>query len=632
MAPPVELQRWLLETRGIAHEFVARAPGLHAFASRRHGMPIELPLILTPAGPVGSLWSSIEWLEEILPARESLFPDPGDRAFVQWLCAELFSPAVKSFYSRMLLAPRLLVPVTTVGTPWYDRLFVRLAFPVWRAMMRAGLGLNTFDPDDAAARIDAVFDRIDSELSGAPFLHGRSAGIRDLVFAVLASPIILPERHPVRLPSVGELPDGLRQLVVRCRARPAGVLALRMYEARPPVRDHGRVPADRPGVAARLVTPRVVRLAARAFAAIGPRTLLIRKSLFVGRWRDVDEALRRDSDFLIAPINAERITGVMGPFILGMDASPALHSQRESLYAALREADREAVGAILAAEPQRLAGDAARRFGRIDAVNGYARPIAARVAAAWFGISGPTEQDLMRVARAVFQETFLNLGNDAAVQARGRAAGAELAGWIEQELARRGTQTRRDLLGRLAAQVREGRLAREQVPWIASGLLVGAIDTTATVVANILAEAVADERLMKAMHRDRADGRLLSGWCWEALRRRPHNPLLLREARADTVLAGRPVPAGTRIWALTLAAMQDERAFPKPAALDPRRSGELYMHFGYGLHRCSGRELNAVQIPTLVRTLLDHGVRGPAESRSRGPFPDRLVVTLESRP
>lgn len=459
-----------------------------------------------------------------------------------------------------------------------------------------------------AERVAEAFARVEAELGTSDFLDGDRPGTRDIAFAVLATPFI----H-----------DGA--------SRPAAALALRVWKSRPPVRDHGKVPADRPGLLAELKV-RLRRAGLRLVAAIGPRRFPLGAKLAVFRWQDVDELLSRDADFLIAPVNAARIEGVMGPYILGMDASVRLHAQRESNYAALRDADKSGLMHILATEPARLAGDAARRLGRIDVVNFYARPIAARVAASLFGIAGPTEQDLMRAARAIFQETFLNLDNEEKVRTTGRAAGLEMMGWIEDEVGRRGDAHGEDVVGRLARQAADGRLKREEVPWIAAGLLVGSIDTTATVVANIVNEAVRDEALLAAMRRDRADRDRLAGWCWEALRRRPHNPAVLRQAGAETQLAGGTVPAGKQVLAMTLAAMQDKRAFPRPGALDPTRPRDRYMHFGRALHRCSGRNINDVQVPALVRTLLDHGLAGPADSRSRGPFPDRLVVTLETKP
>jgi cytochrome P450 len=634
MAPPVELARWLLEARRRPHEFVTRAAGLSAFASIRHKVPVELPLLLFPEGPVGGLLPSLAAIEDRLAPRETLFPQAGDRAFVWTLGAELFAPAVKTFYARMLPHPRLLAPRATAGVPLTDALVVRLAYPAWAALMRSGLKLAEFDPEAAAAEIDRIFAEVGEALAGKAFLHGAAPGIRDVVFAVLASPVILPPGHPASIPRLEELPEPFREQVARWRATAAGQLALRVYEGRPAVRDHGRAPSDAPKLLQRVVTPKVIRGGMRLLAASGPRVLKLGAQAFIPRYDDVQEVLQRDGDFLIAPVNATRIEGVMGPFILGMDGGPALQAQREALYAALEAADQSRAMALCAAEAERLAGDAARRFGKIDVVDGYARPVAARAAADVFGVTGPSEADLMRAARAVFHETFLNLGGDKAVQTAGRAAGAEIAAWIGEEVARRnGRPTPRgDLIDQLTAQVKAGTLPAEQVSWITAGLLVGAIDTTATAVANIIKEATADPVLLAGMTADVDDPRRLLGWCLEALRRRAHNPLVLRETRAAVSVAGKTLPPQTRVWALTLGAMQDPRVFTQPSRMDPMRPLDRYLHFGGGLHRCSGRQLNVRNIPALVAPLLRRKVSGPADLRFRGPFPDRLVVNLERPP
>lgn len=631
MAPPVELTRWLLESRNRPHEFVPRAAGLHTFASLRHKQPVELSLILFPEGRVGGLLPSLAAIEDRLAPYETLFPRAGDREFAWKLGAELFGPAVKTFYASMLPHPRVLAPRATAGVPWSDAVVVRLGYPGWESLMRRRLELDEFDLEAAAAGIDRIFAEVERAMGREAFLGGHAPSIRDVVFAVLASPVILPDGHPASIPLLEELPDGFRAQVERLRATTAGKLAQRVYEHRPPVRDHGKAPADRPTLIQQIVTPKVVRGGMRVLATAGPRVLKLGRNALVPRFDDVQEVLRRDGDFLIAPVNAERIGGVMGPFILGMDAGPVLHAQREALYAALDGAGIRTTTALAAAEAERLAEASARRFGRIDVVDGYARPVAARAAADLFGVRGPSEADLTRAARAVFHETFLNLNGDHKVRAVGRAAGAEIAAWIAEEVARRGGKPtpRGDLIDRLQAQVKARALKAEEVPWITAGLLVGAIDTTATVVANIVTEAVADPRLLAAMTADVDDPRRLLGWCMEALRRRAHNPLVLREAAADVPFAGTTIPARTRVWALTLAAMQDARVFPDPGRLDAARPLDLYLHFGGGLHRCSGRQLNVRNIPALVAPLLRRGVSGPADLRFRGPFPDRLVVNLE---
>src|SRR5262245_59515296 len=267
-----------------------------------------------------------------------------------------------------------------------------------------------------------------------------------------------------------------------------------------------------------LDTARLICFGARFAARSLPPTIRLGKRLFVFRWADVADVLDRDGDFLIAPINAERIEGVSGPFILGMDRSEKLFAQRTAVYESMHTADFAPVRRILEEEPNKLLTDAAPN-GKIDVVNGYARLVAGRVAAALFGIRGPSEPDLLRVARAVFHETFLNLGNDEKVRKVGRAAGEELKTWIADERAARlqkgdlGT----DVLGRLLTSERAGVVSEAVVSNIVAGLLVGAIDTTATAVSNIVVEILSDWKLAESIRRDLDDRRRLYGWCWEAL-------------------------------------------------------------------------------------------------------------------
>lgn len=377
---------------------------------------------------------------------------------------------------------------------------------------------------------------------------------------------------------------------------------------------------------------RIICVGARLLARLGPRYLRIGNRVLVIRWDDVADVLDRDGDFIIAPINAKRIEGVSGPFILGMDRSTRLFAQRTATYDAMAKADFAPVRQILQDEPTKLLTAAAARDGKIDIVNGYARLVAGRVAAAVFGIKGPSEPDLLRVARAVFHETFLNLGDDEKIRNVGVAAGHELTAWIaaEREKRLKAGDLGKDMLGQLLISERDGHVSKEDVSYIVAGMLVGSIDTTATVVSNVMVEILSDWRLTEGVMRDLDNHRRLYGWCWEALRRRPHNPLVIRQAVEGTTAAGVPIAAGTQVFAFTLAAMQDERVFDQPATLNPDRPPHLYMHFGRGMHQCAGRDVNAVQIPALVRALMRFNPTGTPRVKDAGPFPDQFIVRIRS--
>ena len=232
MAPQIELSRWLMQLHGVDHRFEPRAAGLSGRPSRRAGVTIEPPLILSDRPPVGGLKASIVALEERLQPADTLFPRDGDREFVEGLCNDLFPPAMKSFYAELLEVPAVLAPKASANVPFVDAYVVRHFFGAWRKMIRGGLKLEQFDVAPAAATITGIFDAIAAALGDRAFLDGAAAGTRDIAFAALASPVILPRAFPVALPAVEELPPAFRSRVEGWRMHPAGVHALAVYRQR----------------------------------------------------------------------------------------------------------------------------------------------------------------------------------------------------------------------------------------------------------------------------------------------------------------------------------------------------------------------------------------------------------------
>lgn len=342
------------------------------------------------------------------------------------------------------------------------------------------------------------------------------------------------------------------------------------------------------------------------------------------RHSDVSEVLARDLDFIIRPINGPRFDEIGYHFILGMDRSAELTRERRALYTALAEVDmaelRRAAARRIA---QRLAALRGRAF---DAIEDYARPLAAETASALFGIAPEDKALFMDVSRAIFGHCFLNVANDKTIAGRAVAAAAVLSGWFDAEIAARRTSGNlgRDLMGRLLRNGASDDLARRSL----GGMLVGSIDTTATVVAKVLSVLMADPALLERARADRDDRERLYGWCQEALRRWPHAPLLVRQAACDTTLAGAAVPAGANVILWTQAAMLDASAFPDPETLRPDRPSSAYLHLGGGLHPCAGRGVNAWQIPMLVAGLLEPGLRAVGPVGWAGPFPASLPIAL----
>lgn len=376
-----------------------------------------------------------------------------------------------------------------------------------------------------------------------------------------------------------------------------------------------------------LRSPTLPALAARLGAKLATWCDPIRFGdfVFVARHEHVLEVLHRDLDFLIAPINQKRIVEVNGPFVLGMDRSATLVRERGALYQALMAVDLAPIRRAIEDEAaQRIASAGAE----IDAVDAYARPIAAHTATALFGIRGSDERLFMDVARAIFGHVFLNLTDDEEIRQRALRAAALMEVWFKDEIKRRRTSGNlgSDMMGALMTAKT---LDDEGVRRTLGGMLVGSIDTTASSVAKIVVMIARDRALAAHIAADVDDEVLLAGWCREALRRWPHNPVVLRQAGGGTKVGEKDIREGDRIFAWTQAAMLDAEAFPDPHYLRPDRPPAAYLHFGGGLHPCAGRPVNAFQIPALVGALVRRGIKSIGRMRWAGSFPAHLPVRLE---
>lgn len=556
-----------------------------------------------------------------------------NRALVERL--DLLLRAVRRHvYAQLLPFKPVLYPVVVDGAPLWERAFVYCAYPLWRRLAERRLEMT---PDLVAAapgQIRETCNVIEAELArrGTRFVGGDNPGIVDIVFAALAAPVVFPPRYGAALPAVDALPGEFKSFIEQMRARRAGQLVLDTYDAARP-QPQASMPARGSGrpLSSLILEAWPQRIAAKAAAAWG-HVVVIFGFAIASRWNDVEDILRRDLDFQIAPINGGRIDEVNGPFVLGLDRGLRMLTERPQLYAAVSAIDLAAVRALVAREAERLLDDAMAAGGRIDIVNGYARLVAARAARHIFGLAGPTEMDLMRVIRAVFQHTFLNLTGDEEVRQRALAASEELRQWFMDEIARRHSHDLRidDVTGRLLALrgTNPDALDDDGVRRNVAGLLVGAIDTTATAVAKIIRMASADDAVLARVERAIDDPPRMIGWCNELLRLWTHNPVLLRHAAADVSVGGKNIPAGTMVVAYTQAAMFDADHFANPNQLDPTRATALYRHFGGGLHPCSGRAVNDVQIPELVRRVVKRGILRVERPRYDGPFIDELIVTL----
>lgn len=647
LAPPVELARWLLEQRRIPYLEESHAPIFHVVPLLRNRVDLSLPLLLAPEGPYAGISAVLEAIDRLSGPGERVFGDSDSeiaetRKWLKLFTQQLFKQAVQLYY-RNALDDRPFAKINALhGTPLWQRGIVHALFPCWKWRLRVGLGLGTLDVETTYRSITDVFDEVEQRIAKkGPFLCGKAPGTADILFASFASPVVMPDGFGAPSPSDDELPIGLADIVRRLRERPAGKLVQEIYaKARPETQPVLQRPQAQPRLS-RFIEK--IRFGALVVGVKLRRQLKKDGKLFLWRWHDVTEVLAKDSQFLIEPVNGELIEQLNGPFVLGMDRNPRLFAQREHLYKALHLADKEAFGnrmmnacpvdmpreTTLQAESKRVLS-LAERDGRLDVVNGYARLVAGRTAAKFFGIHGPTEQDFLRVLRALFYQTFLNFKKDPDIARAGNDAAEQFKEWVNTEIANRRSSGAfgEDVLGQLLKSTvnEDPSLARR----LLGGMMVGSVDTTATAVTHIVSVALNDETLMAAMKKDMGDEALFRGWCWEALRRLPLSPIMRREAGENASVNGRPVESETPVVMLVREAMHDPAVFERPDVLDPRRPLDRYLHFGQGLHQCTGRDISEIQIPVLVKSLLRYEITQTRSLKSNGPLPDSLIVSVKS--
>jgi cytochrome P450 len=265
--------------------------------------------------------------------------------------------------------------------------------------------------------------------------------------------------------------------------------------------------------------------------------------------------------------------------------------------------------------------------------------------ASYYGCEPTSLHDLQAWASTIFQYLFTDLTNDPAVDAAARSASANVRAWLDAAIAKqKASPTPGDtVLARSLALQQTGVPGMDDIAIRNNllGILTGAIPTTSKCCAQALDELLKRPDMLAAAHAAAVanDDATFSQYVLEALRFNPNNPGVFRVAAEDYVVAkGTPhatlVPKGTSVLAATQSAMFDDTVVESPNDFRIDRPGYIYMHWGVGLHTCFGQYINQVQIPAILKPLLQRKnlrrADGPAGTlQYTGPFPSSLSVLFD---
>lgn len=192
--------------------------------------------------------------------------------------------------------------------------------------------------------------------------------------------------------------------------------------------------------------------------------------------------------------------------------------------------------------------------------------------------------------------------------------------YFEDEIARRRSNPRDDLLGELlVAEIDGKRLEHNEILDICYLLLMAGLDTvTATLGCNIAYLAANPEQRRRIVE----SPALIPGAIEELLRWETPVMVVPRVARKDTTLDGFEIKKGEIVSFLIAAANTDDAHFPRAQEVDFERERNIHLAFGAGPHRCLGSHLARMELQVAMeewhKRIPDYSIK-PGETPTYSP-------------
>lgn len=639
-----EMVRWYMDYLDIPYIEKRYAPMIYRIILKITGGGQLIPYLRTTDAQLRNGHSIIKYFEDKLPDNLKLgLVDGESQDLYDYFNDHLGNYVLQWGYFHLLPLRKVASKTLTANVPFYQRILIQLLYPINARVMRKAMNITSETASIARDQINKTFDLVAKRMSdGRSFLNGDQISIADISLAGLMGPLILPKEYGGYLFKLDELTKEMRAELEALRSHPTGRFILKLYkEHRPQSKNQAKL-VKRYYPFQKLFKSFVALIPGKelgrlvfAFLRNYKPVLLFGKRVFITSHRGVVEGLSKDDVFTIKEINAAKMEALEFPFMLGMDRSPQHDREKSMLRGSVKKDDLQRIRSFTTAERDRLL-HAQIKYGKIDIVNSYARPVATRLSADYFGLEIKDELRYMHWMRILFWECFLNLSNDKKVKENALEASRELKEFMtdiihSQEQKMLNNEPFADnLLTRLL-------LAKKEHEWIDNdtirrnlcGLMIGALDTTTKVLVRVV-EYFAKNRSkweeFRALSKVGDDRQLTSYWL-EALRFNPHNPVLLRYAASATEFHGKKIPPGSTIFFVHLSAMFDPKVYLHPREFRTGRDVD-YLHFGYGEHRCFGEYINYVQVTELLKGLTVLNLLQCLNKSDDGPFPDSMVLKV----
>lgn len=210
-----EKVRWALDYKGLSYEVISLLPGQHVKTIRKlTGKDSSVPVLDHDGHRVQGSKEIIDYLDETFPENPLTPADPQAReealAWEQRLDEEA-GPAVRCYsYHHFLQRPKVVVPLLAAGTPFYNRILLKLAFSRVDEIMRKWMKINEKTAEQSRKTMEGYLTELAEAYQKKPYLAGDSFSRADLAAAALFAPMFQPEQYPVPWPKPAKIPKDIK--------------------------------------------------------------------------------------------------------------------------------------------------------------------------------------------------------------------------------------------------------------------------------------------------------------------------------------------------------------------------------------------------------------------------------------
>lgn len=209
-------------------------------------------------------------------------------------------------------------------------------------------------------------------------------------------------------------------------------------------------------------------------------------------------------------------------------------------------------------------------------------------------------------------------------------AAQSIYGYFTQLLDERGARPQDDLISALlAARVEGTALTRDQLLGTCFQLVVAGHETTTNLLSNTFVLLCRDRELRRRLIEEPS---LLPSAIEEILRFEAPVQGLSRTLTRDVSLHGETMREGDKVHCLFAAANRDERAFERPDQIEPDRSPNPHLSFGFGIHFCMGAHLARLEARIAIATLLERLPDFELQSERVERLPSLMLRGVEKLP